>query len=91
MAIGPDDGDCVIAFLFDLAGEDLWIDLFLLYEHCSGELIDAECAFAVDSEGIWINSLFYTFFFDDDLPFSCIVVDKNSFYLFQKFFCNLCA
>ena len=82
MSIGPYNCDCIIAFLFNFTWVDLWIDLLFLYKHCSWKFIDAESAFAVYSKGIWVNSLFYAFLFDDDLSFSGVVEDEDSLYLF---------
>ena len=43
MAVGPNHGDCVVALLLDLAGEDHGVDLLFLHQHGAAEFVDADC------------------------------------------------
>lgn len=85
MAIRPDHCHCVVALLFDLAGEDLGVDFLLLDQEGATELVDAGCTAAGDPQGIGVDHLLFAFLLDYHLPLGSIVKNKDTFHLLLQF------
>lgn len=81
MAVGPHHSHCVVSLFFDSGGVYLRIDFLFLYQHGSTELIDADCALAVHSQGVRVNLFLFSVLIHNNFPFSSVVKHKDLLFI----------
>lgn len=81
MTIGPNHCDCVVPFFLDLCRVHVTIDLFLLDQQGTAQLIDATCALAADSQSVGVDFFLHTLLFNVYLFVGRVVVNKRSFFV----------
>jgi hypothetical protein len=89
MAVRPNYCNCVISFLFYLAGIDFGVYFFLFDEKSPAQLVDTACASTGHSKSVGIDHLLYSLLFDNYLPVCCVVEYKHSLCLLLQFLYNV--